>query len=278
MGRIRSIKPELITSPVTGQLSDLEFRLLIVLHTLADDEGVCPADPAMLQGQLWGQRPSRRAVTSAQNRLKDRGLVRTDVASDGNTYHQLVSFRWRDELDGLLYQSIEKPTPSRYPLPKSFRSTKTPRTVADESPSARCGIGTGIGTETGTGTGTETGTGTGNGREANGAALSYSPSDAVIDRIIAARGFARDFITEVLATKFRNVISRSNWSDAKFENFAIDERTCVPNDDSPVATALREHRRLEAEERQRASGYGTVYGRFDPMNAKHLPAGTEVEL
>jgi hypothetical protein len=53
MARIRTIKPEFWTDEKTGRLSLLAKLLFIGIWNLADDGGVCRANPAYLRGQLF---------------------------------------------------------------------------------------------------------------------------------------------------------------------------------------------------------------------------------
>ena len=55
-GRIRTIKPELREYPPFANLSDASSRLFLMIYTLVDDAGRCPAGAAYLDGQVFFER------------------------------------------------------------------------------------------------------------------------------------------------------------------------------------------------------------------------------
>lgn len=75
-GRIRSIKPEILSDEATGVLPHLEWRLFVSLWLLADDYGNLAGAPAQLQGAiLWGTGETPAQVAAALAELERAGLV-----------------------------------------------------------------------------------------------------------------------------------------------------------------------------------------------------------
>lgn len=120
MGRIRSVRPEVLSTVEIASLPDYVHRVFFGLYSLVDDEGRAPADPSYVAGQVTWARPRELHETvDALAQLVSRELIRTyEVA--GVWYLEIVGF-----LDdkSATYQRIEKPQPSRLPAnPAAARS------------------------------------------------------------------------------------------------------------------------------------------------------------
>ena len=173
MGRIRTIKPEVLQTPAIASLPDVAHRTFFGLYSLVDDEGRTPADPLYIAGALFWARPRELAeVAAALELLADRLLVRP-YSVVGVRYLEIVG--WRDK-DAITYQQINKPQPAKHPPPTEI------------SPSGNV-----AGSESGSRSGTQDGTdgmgmdGMGSdpkGSESHtGASASFAPSQAQLDRL-----------------------------------------------------------------------------------------------
>lgn len=118
-GRIRTIKPELITIERFAKCSDPAARLFIGVYSLVDDRGNCPAGPQFLSGQIFYARP--RGATVLGRILAELEAARlVDLYRvDGAQYLSIVGW---SEKGSPTHQRIDKPQPPRYPVPKSVRS------------------------------------------------------------------------------------------------------------------------------------------------------------
>lgn len=118
-GRIRSIKPELRELLAFAQLSDGAARLFLMLYTLVDDHGRCPASASFLAGAVFF---ARRTSAQAIGRL----IAELDAAKlispyEVNRAPYVEVLGWHDKASPT-HQRIDKPQPSRYPAPPWFRS------------------------------------------------------------------------------------------------------------------------------------------------------------
>ena len=133
MSRIRSLKPELRELLAYASLTDCAARLFVMLYTLVDDEGRCPASAGYLAGAVFfARRVPATAIGRALAEIERAGLVRTYSIS-GAPFLEIVG--WRDK-GSPTHQRIEKPQPARFPAPTSFGSGN--------------GSGTGSATDSGT--------------------------------------------------------------------------------------------------------------------------------
>lgn len=111
MGRIRSIKPEFVTSYDMGHVSREARLLFILLWTVADDSGRARGDSRMLASVLYpydGDAPAR--ISSWLTELDGRGcILRYEVA--GEPFVQVCNW--------LRHQKIDKPSPSKLPAPEA---------------------------------------------------------------------------------------------------------------------------------------------------------------
>lgn len=84
--------------------------LFVTLLLLADDEGIAPLDPALITRKLFGARGdvAEEDVVAWLGQLEAEDCVRFYEADDGR-YIAVTNFYY--------YQTINKPTPSKYPRP-----------------------------------------------------------------------------------------------------------------------------------------------------------------
>lgn len=108
------LRPELFEAKRFATLTESAQLLLVKLISLADDEGLVRAEPHYLYG-------ARYAYTSTSFAEIDLRLAELEAARwlrtyrvDGDRYAELIG--WRDPR-ALLYQVINKPSPSRLPEP-----------------------------------------------------------------------------------------------------------------------------------------------------------------
>lgn len=128
MGRIRTVKPELIASAKFAGLSDAAARLYYGLLGLVDDEGHCPGGVAFLAGNVFhGKSRSLAAIGKILAELEAaRFVVRYEV--EEQTYLEIPTFRGaaRNAPPGFeakethLTQFIQKPQKPHFPLPSWF--------------------------------------------------------------------------------------------------------------------------------------------------------------
>src|SRR5205814_1805290 len=105
MGRIRSVKPELIQHPKFGTLTDGAARLFYGLLGLADDHGNCPAAPSFLAGQIfWGRQRSAGAIGKLLVELEVAGWI-SRYSADGGEYLTIAHWALKGSVT---YQLIDK--------------------------------------------------------------------------------------------------------------------------------------------------------------------------
>lgn len=75
MGRIRTLKPELLEDTRTASLSDAAFRLFVASVLLADDHGNLRADERWLSGQVWWARGGSPQVAEILRELAEAELI-----------------------------------------------------------------------------------------------------------------------------------------------------------------------------------------------------------
>jgi hypothetical protein len=141
MPRIRTLKPELHAHRKVGALTDRQFRLWVGLITQADDDGRFVAEAAQLRATLFSYHPkvSIAHITSDLNALAAVGLIEL-YAAQNTQYGWFPS--WRD------HQVINRPTPSKLPLPPSLNDHGAFREDSRSAHAGSEGIGSeGIGTE-----------------------------------------------------------------------------------------------------------------------------------
>lgn len=115
-GRIRTIKPELRELEAFADLGDAAARLFVMLYTLADDLGRCPAGSAFLDGQVFYMRKrGAAAVGRMLGELERADLVRV-YATPSGPHLEILGWSTRGTPT---HQRVEKPQPARYPAPSS---------------------------------------------------------------------------------------------------------------------------------------------------------------
>ena len=129
-GRIRSIKPELREHGPFANLTDAAARLFLMLYTLADDEGRCPASPEYLAGAVFfGRRRRRPPVNELLQELDLAGLIERYTVHEGPH----LAIRGWHERSSPTHQRIEKPQPARFPGPSTTDSRSAPGILQERS-------------------------------------------------------------------------------------------------------------------------------------------------
>ncbi len=106
-GRIRTIKPEILSDAKAARLSDRAWRLWISMWTLADDAGLAPADVDYLGAQVfWGAKD--KSAHGARVELVNAGFISL-YEINGEVYAKING--WKK------HQKIDKPSPARFPVP-----------------------------------------------------------------------------------------------------------------------------------------------------------------
>jgi len=107
VGRIRTIKPEVLTDAKSVKLGDMAWRLWVSTWLMADDEGRFPADPLIVAGQIFPGRSSA-SVEKALGEVVRAGMI-TLYQVNGDRFGQING--WRK------HQKINRPSPARFPAP-----------------------------------------------------------------------------------------------------------------------------------------------------------------
>lgn len=108
MGRIRTIKPEILEDEKTAHLDDRAWRLFVSLFLLADDYGNMRGSPAWIQGQVFWADDSRD-IRETLARLSRESLIRPYVVR-GQSYITITN--WSK------HQKVDKPGKPRVPGPE----------------------------------------------------------------------------------------------------------------------------------------------------------------
>lgn len=123
MGRIRSIKPEILEDAKTAELSNLEWRLFVSMFVLADDYGNLRGHPVQIKGQaLWGTKDSTKEVGDAVAKLVEVGLLVAYRVS-GQSYLHIAG--WSK------HQLVKHPGKPLMPGPQSADNSDSYATVGD---------------------------------------------------------------------------------------------------------------------------------------------------
>lgn len=106
-GRIRTIKPELLTDGKAVGLSDAAWRLWVSSWLLADDTGRFPAEPLIVAGQIF---PGRKftEVSRALSEVSNKGFV-TLYKVNGEQFGQINGWS--------RHQKINRPSGPKFPAP-----------------------------------------------------------------------------------------------------------------------------------------------------------------
>jgi hypothetical protein len=123
VARIRSIRPELRELAEFACLTDGAARLFLMLYTIADDKGRCPAGASYLAGAVFFGRPrSPTVIGRLITELETATLVRR-YEVNGAPFVQIAG--WSDE-KAATYQRIEKRQRQEYPAsPWDLDQTKS---------------------------------------------------------------------------------------------------------------------------------------------------------
>lgn len=105
-GRIRSIKPEILTDEKAAGLSHEAWRLWVSMFVLADDAGNLPASPRLLAAQVFWARPADVAPALAE--LVEVGLISL-YQVHGQQFATICGFA--------RHQKINRPSGAKYPSP-----------------------------------------------------------------------------------------------------------------------------------------------------------------
>jgi hypothetical protein len=106
-GRIRTIKPEILSDAKAARLSDRAWRLWVSMWTLADDCGLCPSDPDFLGARVfWGT--GNTDAREALGELVQRGFISLYIAKD-EAFAKINGWS--------THQKIDKPSGARFPTP-----------------------------------------------------------------------------------------------------------------------------------------------------------------
>lgn len=129
-GRIRTIKPELREHAPFATLTDAAARLFVMLYTLVDDKGRCPADASFLAGAVFYGRPRPPSVVGRLVRELVKAELVATYTAERRQYLEIVG--WLDK-ERVTHQRIDKPQPGRYPGPEKNDSRNVPRMVRERS-------------------------------------------------------------------------------------------------------------------------------------------------
>jgi hypothetical protein len=106
-GRIRTVKPELLTDSKAARLSDTAWRLFVSSWLLADDAGRLPADEVILAGSVFPGRDAREC-SRALDELSRAGLV---------TVYEVREQRYAEIRGWKRHQKIDRPSGPKFPGP-----------------------------------------------------------------------------------------------------------------------------------------------------------------
>ncbi len=123
VGRIRTLKPELLTDAKTARLSDTAWRMFVSALLLADDAGRLPADDVVVGGQVF----PGRSFTEAS-----RALVELSKASLVDLY-EVRGQRYAEIRGFTKHQKIDRPSGPKFPAPSEaiVEPSSSPRRALD---------------------------------------------------------------------------------------------------------------------------------------------------
>ncbi len=119
-GRIRTIKPEVLSDAKAARLPDDAWRLWVSMWVMADDLGRLPAEPAYLGGQVfWGKPNPLECASRALASLREASMLLIYEVR-GESYAQIRG--WSK------HQKIDKPSGPKFPGPNGeLEGLSTPR-------------------------------------------------------------------------------------------------------------------------------------------------------
>jgi len=133
MGRIRTVKPELIQQPWFATLSDAAARTYYGLLAVVDDAGRCAADPSFIAGQIfWGRQRTAGAIGRQLAELERAGIILI-YSARGGKYLEIQGWH---EKGGAVYQQVNKPQGERFPAPDSNHDRPADRPGTGPDPKA----------------------------------------------------------------------------------------------------------------------------------------------
>lgn len=115
-GRIRTIKPELLTDAKAARLSDAAWRCFVSCWLLADDYGRLAGDSMIVGGMVFPARPLK--VDQALDEVTAAGMISRYVVR-GQTYIQITN--WAK------HQRIDNAGKARCPGPEESDGCEIPR-------------------------------------------------------------------------------------------------------------------------------------------------------
>ncbi len=118
-GRIRSIKPELLTDAKAARLSDSAWRCFVSCLLLADDFGRFAGDPLIVGGQVFPMKPAK--AEAAIGELVDAGML-LSYQVRGQVYLEIANW--------MKHQRIDNAGKPRCPAPDESLRCDSPRVAA----------------------------------------------------------------------------------------------------------------------------------------------------
>jgi len=107
VGRIRTIKPEILTDHKAAQLSDIAWRLWVSTWLMADDMGRFPAEPIIIAGNAF----PGRSLTEIHGAL-------TEASNAGFIFLYKVRGEQFGQISGWSkHQKINRPSGPKFPAP-----------------------------------------------------------------------------------------------------------------------------------------------------------------
>lgn len=129
MGRIRTIKPEVLLDRKAATLSNEAWRLWVSCWVIADDCGRLPADPKLLAGQVfWAHENPFDEASRALASLRESSMVEI-YEVNGESFMQIRG--WRK------HQKIDRPSGPRFPGPDDGLSAQQSLGLANPREASR---------------------------------------------------------------------------------------------------------------------------------------------
>lgn len=109
-GRIRSLKPEILSDERTAKLSDAAWRLFVSTFVLADDPGNLRAHGQLLVSEVWWARPERDAIDI-------RAILEELERAELITFYRVRGQAYAHINGWYKHQKIDRPGPALVPGP-----------------------------------------------------------------------------------------------------------------------------------------------------------------